>query len=62
MKLINLLRTLLASPFLAVAWIFYKVYEFVDPYAEWELAYYNDILLFDDDDWDDFDNCCEDCW
>ena len=61
MKLINLLRTILAWPFLAVAFVFHRVYAFIDPYVEWELEYYNDIFFFDDDDWDDFDNCCEDC-
>jgi hypothetical protein len=55
MKLLDLLRTIIAWPFLAVAFVFYKVYEFIDPFAEWELNYYNDIILFDDCDDED---CC----
>lgn len=60
MKLIDLLRTLIAAPFIAVAWVFYKLYEFIDPYVEWELDRYPDYLELDFDDvWD---SCCdEDC-
>jgi hypothetical protein len=63
MKFFDLLRTIIAWPFLAVAWIFYKIYEFVDPYVEWELDHYGTpiFIVEEDDDWDDFDNCCEDC-
>lgn len=57
MKFFDLLRTIIAWPFLAVAWIFYKVYEFVDPYVEWELEHYADIFEFFEID-DDEDDCC----
>lgn len=56
MKLIDLLRSLLAWPFIAIAWVFYKVYEFIDPYKEWELERFLDFMIIEDED-DDWD-CC----
>lgn len=60
MKLIDLLRSLLAWPFIAVAWVFYKVYEFIDPYVEWELDRYSEYIAIDFDD-EEFCLCDEDC-
>lgn len=60
MKFFDLLRTIIAWPFLAVTWVFYKVYEFVDPYTEWELEHYVgiDIFEFFETDDDDDEDCC----
>lgn len=57
MKFFDLLRTIIAWPFLAVAFLFWKVYEAVDPFVEWELEHYNDVIIFGLDD-DDEDDCC----
>lgn len=45
MKLINLLRSILSAPFIVVAWVFFKAYQFIDPYCRWELDYYDDIFV-----------------
>ena len=59
MKLINLVRTLLAAPFIGLAWVSYKLYEFIDPYLNWELERYPDYLEIELDEWDDDDlDCC----
>lgn len=59
MKYINNLRWLVGLPFIFVAWFFYKLHEFIDPYTDWELEQY-EVLDFDDDFfWNELDD--EDC-